>query len=130
MKNFARVLRLAARYRMKVVLSVATALGVAVLWGGNIGAIYPFVEIASQGDSLQTWVNDKIAESRNAADEKNSEIERLTAQLATAPLDRQASLRGKISLAKSRVVAEEEAVVGYLHLKPYIDAYLPNDACK
>lgn len=127
MKNFVRVLRLSLRYRMKIVLAMASALGVAVLWGGNIGAIYPFVEIASKGDSLQTWVRDKITESRSAADEKKSEIERLTAELVTAPLDRQASLRAKIHLAESRVAAEEEAVDGYLRLKPYIDDYLPND---
>ena len=44
MKNFLRVLRLSLRYRFTFVASIVCALGVGVLWGGNIGAVYPFVE--------------------------------------------------------------------------------------
>jgi len=33
-----------------------------VLWGGNIGTVYPFVEVAFQKKSLHDWATDKIAE--------------------------------------------------------------------
>ena len=130
MKNFSRVLRLALRHRLTFVLSVLSALGVAVLWGANIGVVYPFVEVAFEGKSLQTWVDDKIADSRDAIVDKNEEIERLTAELAETSVEEQGKIRGKIGLAETRVVAEQKAIVRYLRLKPYIDTYLPDDPFK
>ena len=41
MNNFARVVRLALRHRLTIVGTVLSALAVAVLWGGNIGASIP-----------------------------------------------------------------------------------------
>ena len=36
---------------------------VAVLWGGNIGAIYPFLQVALNRQSLQEWVAGEIQQS-------------------------------------------------------------------
>ena len=58
MKNFRRVLRMACRYRLTLLGAVLSALGVAVLWGGNIGAAYPFVKIVLEGKSIQNCVAD------------------------------------------------------------------------
>ena len=107
MKNFGRIVRLALRYRLTLVFSVICALGVAVLWGGNIGAVYPFVEVTFKGDSLHTWIDEEIAATQRAIGEGSDEIERLKSQLAEAPLDRQRGIRVKIGLVESRVAAEQ-----------------------
>jgi ATP-binding cassette subfamily B protein/subfamily B ATP-binding cassette protein MsbA len=124
-KNFLRVLRLSLRYRFTFVASLVCAISVAVLWGGNIGAIYPFVEVAFQGQSLQKWADDKISEAHAGAAEMTAQIERLRAELAAAPLGVQHSLHAQISLAESRRDAEQKAEQTYVWLKPYIDRYLP-----
>ena len=69
MNNFARVVRLALRYRLTVVGALLSALIVAVLWGGNIGAVYPFMKVIFEGKSLQQWVDGEIVKARrNEAD--------------------------------------------------------------
>ena len=69
MKNFGRALRLALHYRWTFAGSVVCALMIAVLWGGNIGTVYPIVEVAFQGQSLHQWVDVRIRDNQHAADE-------------------------------------------------------------
>jgi len=127
MKNFGRVLRLALRYRFSCVAAIVCALVVGLLWAANIGTIYPFVEVVFQGRSLQQWVDSEIADSRSNAAECTAAIDRLEAALAGAPPQQQPSIRARISLARSRVAAEETAESRYRQVKPYIDRYLPKD---
>ncbi|HUT10015.1 MAG TPA: ABC transporter ATP-binding protein [Thermoguttaceae bacterium] len=127
MKNFSRVLRLAFQYRVTLVLSLLCALGVAVLWGGNIGSVYPFVEVAFQGESLQQWVDGEIEKGQRTIAQKSDEAERIRRELETAPAEAQRDLGAGLGLAESRIAAEEKAVARYQWLKPYIDNYLPHD---
>ncbi|MBN2473204.1 MAG: ABC transporter ATP-binding protein [Pirellulales bacterium] len=127
MKNFSRVLRLAIQYRVTLVLSVACALGVAVLWGANIGTVYPFVEVAFKGESLQNWVNRRIETAEATITEKTSQIEQYERLLEQSPSDQHRDLRVKLNLAVSRLEAEQKAAVRYRWAKPLIDDYLPND---
>src|SRR5690606_30714798 len=60
MKNFARALRLSLRHRLTIIASIACALAVALLWGGNISVIYPVVEVVFKGQSLPEWVDEQI----------------------------------------------------------------------
>ena len=69
MKNFVRVVRLALPYRLTIVGTVLSALAVAVLWGGNIGAVYPFIKVVFEGKSLQQWVDAELVKTRNTAAE-------------------------------------------------------------
>ena len=128
MKNFSRVLRSAFRYRLTFVLSVLCALGVALLWGANIGVVYPFVEVVFKGESLQTWVDDEIEQARHTIAEKTAQIEQHQELLRQLPPDQQRDVRVKISLAESRIEAEQTAMQRYGWLKPYIDRYLPDGA--
>ncbi|NUQ60952.1 MAG: ABC transporter ATP-binding protein [Pirellulales bacterium] len=127
MGNFGRALRLALQYRFTFMASVVCALLVGVLWGGNISAVYPLVEIAFQGKSLQHWVDGKIGEANRSIAEKTEETRRLEKQLAEAAEKDRGKIETQLSLAQSRVAAEQEALGWYQSLKPYIERYLPND---
>jgi ATP-binding cassette subfamily B protein/subfamily B ATP-binding cassette protein MsbA len=127
MKNFGRVLRLAMRYRYTFAASLVCALAVAVLWGANIGTVFPFVQVAFQGDSLQHWVRAEITKAQQAGAGQRARTEQLTRQLAAAPPEQQPGIRAKLSLAHSRLSAEESAEQKYRQLQPYIDRYLPSD---
>ena len=56
MKNFGRALRLALHYRWTFAGSVACALMIAVLWGGNIGTVYPIVPSPEGVETLMMLV--------------------------------------------------------------------------
>ena len=71
MNSYGRILRLAIAYRFTLALSLTSALGVAILWGVNIGAVYPFVEVVFKNESMQKWVDEKIVEAqRRVAEER------------------------------------------------------------
>ena len=128
MKNFRRVLRMACRYRLTLVGAVFSALGVAVLWGGNIGAAYPFIKVVLEGKSIQTWVGDEIDRSNQAIGNLDEQIAKGRAQLAAAGPEQQAKLEAALRTLESRRHNESLANESYVWVKPYLDRYLPNDA--
>lgn len=127
MGNFGRVLRLALRNRFTFLASVLCALGASVLWGGNIGSIYPFVEVAFKGQSFQHWVDTQIASTKTALAEWNARAEQLNRRLATAGPEAERSLRAEAGAAAARVAAEQKALAKFVWIKPYVDHYLPRD---
>src|SRR5688572_20072685 len=91
MKNFGRTLRLVLRYPWTLAGSAFCAIMVAMLWGGNIGSMYPIVEIIFGGDkggrTLQDWIDEGIALEQRTVAEIANDIERLDNQLILAKAD-------------------------------------------
>ena len=127
MKNLLRVLRIALHYRFTFVAAVTCSLSVALLWGTNIGTVFPIVEVVIRGESLQHWVDKEIEESQRTFTAKTAQVKRLRAKLSEASAKQQAKIRADVSLAESRIDAERKARQNYLRAKPYIDDYLPDD---
>ena len=67
-------IRLALHYRLTLVGVLCCSLLVAVFWGGNIGGVYPIVEVAIKGKPLQAWVAEKIARTEAKSAELRGEI--------------------------------------------------------
>jgi ATP-binding cassette, subfamily B, bacterial MsbA len=61
MRNFVRALRHAWPYRGRLIVSVICAVLAAVLWGGNLTSIYPFLKLLHSERSPQQWVDEHIA---------------------------------------------------------------------
>lgn len=128
MGNFGRTLRLALRHRMLFVSSLICAVIVSVLWGGNIGAVYPFVDVIFQRRTMQDWVRSKIDEAEQTAQPIRAEIAELERQLPSLQGNAQAQLAQQLADRKGRLAAEENAVSRYEFAKGFIDDYLPHDA--
>ncbi len=78
MKNFFAVLRLALRTRLKVALLVVCSLGIGLLWGANIGILYPFLEAVFYGETIPESLQRKLTEGERAIGEwerKAEEVE-------------------------------------------------------
>jgi subfamily B ATP-binding cassette protein MsbA len=60
MKNFARLVRFAWPYRVRFGLSVACAVVVSVMWSGNLGAVYPLLQILFRGQNCQHWIDERV----------------------------------------------------------------------
>ena len=103
MGNFARTLRLALNYYWTVAASVVCALVVAVLWGGNIGFLYPLVEVVGKNQSLGQWVDAEIVAAH------------------------QEIAAGEVAGDEQATRAARHDLWLYGELKPWIDQYLPTD---
>jgi ATP-binding cassette, subfamily B, bacterial MsbA len=127
MKNFRRILAMACRYRWTLAGAMLSALGVAVLWGGNIGAVYPFVKVVLEGKSIQGWVADEIDRSTRAVAGLEQQIETTKAQLAAAEPAQQARIEAAVHQLESRRDVESTARDSYIWARPHLDRWLPND---
>lgn len=126
MKNFFRAVRLALHYRWTLVGVFACSLLVAVFWGGNIGGVYPIVEVAIKGQPLQVWVAEKIAR----AEAESADLRKRIARLQETPpqgAGPSAAAAREIAFLQTRLRAEEAATATARWLKPWIDRYLPAD---
>jgi ATP-binding cassette subfamily B protein/subfamily B ATP-binding cassette protein MsbA len=69
MNNFRRALKIALAHRINVAGCLLTSFVIAVLWGGNLTAVFPIVDVIMNDQSLPQWIDQKIAESdREVAD--------------------------------------------------------------
>jgi len=127
MKNFGRALRLALRSRFTVIGIFLCSLLVAVLWGANIGTIYPVVEVVFQGDSTHRWIDGKIEQAEKNAAEFEQQIAKLRKQKATAEDRYKPMFERQIQRSKQRLAAEEKAKATSERLRPYIHRWLPDD---
>jgi len=145
MSSFWRVLRLALARRGIIagILFVSTV--IAVLWGSNIGVIYPVIEVLMDGKSMHHWIDRKI-------DTTAAKVEDLHAQLAeydrlteansmtpglspsdgtdarppdATPAPSRKPTQEEI-LLDTRRVAEIKALETYRWLQPYVHSYLPS----
>lgn len=129
--NFYKVVRIALRRKLAFAASIVCALMVAALWGLNIGAVYPVVQVFSKGDSMQKWIENEIAAAKLSAAKQSADLAALRNQLAQVPEKNEAERRklgAKILNAEARLEAENNAVHYYGKLKPWIDDYCPKDA--
>jgi ATP-binding cassette subfamily B protein/subfamily B ATP-binding cassette protein MsbA len=128
MTNFARTLRLALHYYWTAAASVACALMVALLWGADIGALYPLVEVVGKNQSLHQWVDQAIADAEKSLATQTATEQRLADQLSTAPPDERRQMTHARNLATAARAAAQTDLGRLQWIKPGIEAYLPNDA--
>lgn len=82
MRNFRRCIWFSWPYRRRLVVSVVCAVVVALLWGVNLGAIYPVLKLLKDGNNLQQWVDQEIADHQEKRAVHAKEIEKLNGVLA------------------------------------------------
>jgi ATP-binding cassette subfamily B protein/subfamily B ATP-binding cassette protein MsbA len=93
MRNFARALRIALTHRYNVAGCLLTSLVIAVLWGGNLTAVFPVVDIIMNDQSLPEWIDQKIAES----DREVADANRWLAQLEKFKDDDAATIKQELN---------------------------------
>jgi ATP-binding cassette, subfamily B, bacterial MsbA len=77
MNNFGRALKIAMAHRVNMVACIVTSCIIAALWGGNLTAVFPVVDVIMNDQSLPQWIDQKITES----DREVTESDRWLAQL-------------------------------------------------
>ncbi|TWU22198.1 putative multidrug export ATP-binding/permease protein [Novipirellula galeiformis] len=128
MRNFGRALRIALRRKWSIVGIVITSMMIAVLWGANIGTLYPLVEVVFKGDSLPGYAEKKLHEVDTRLVQLDAEVRELTAQLPAADATSAKRLQLKIESATATRTAIAESSKYLRWAQPTIDAYAPRDA--
>ncbi len=124
--SFGRVVRMAMGNKLTFAAAIVSAIAVAILWGGNVGAVYPFVEVGLLNQTPQDLITKRIAESQRTVAEKTAALDQLNRRLAVAAKNEQPEIRDEIDALNDRLWAEQWAQWVYGRLKPYIDDYLPD----
>ena len=60
MKNFWTAIRDSIHHAPAIVLATLCSVGIAFLWGSNIGALYPVIDMTLKGESMQSWFEKSI----------------------------------------------------------------------
>ena len=83
MQNFLRLLRPALKYRWTIGGILFTSVMVGLLWGLNIGALYPVLKIAFNGTPIQEWVESEISKADGNVVELNAKLNAATPENRT-----------------------------------------------
>jgi len=130
MRSYLRAVRAALRYRWLLAASVVCSMAIGVLWGANIGALYPFMEVLFQGKSLQESVADKISAGEAECERLTASIDETNRKLANAAPDEQRVLRADLAKLQNGLSAKRKLVEANRFYQPYVNRYLPHDPFK
>lgn len=151
--NFWKIVKSSFQYRWNIFFCIITALGVGVLWGTNLSAVFPFMQITFKGQTMQEWAADCVKESelqiqaletRRAVLLTNAPTPAETSTPAETPTPESAPTLPEMSSAEEvqelpedvqaltdialidhKLQIERATHGGYVKLKEIIDAWLP-----
>jgi ATP-binding cassette subfamily B protein/subfamily B ATP-binding cassette protein MsbA len=129
MKNLFRAVRLSLQYRITLLGAFVCSLLVALLWGANIGTVYPFVEVVFQNKSMHDWIDQQLAKSKATIEELEADIAELERSLQAADTDAERNAYAqRLAFLRVRLEAERDADALNRRLEPFIRGYLPDSA--
>ena len=114
-------------YKWSLMGSFGCCILVALLWGANLGAVYPFVEVVMRQKTLHDWVEERLDDSNTRIVEQQKQIDDLEKQIAAGGAEVSAeALRSEIVSIKSDISSEETKKEWTNALAPYIRAWAPS----
>ncbi|MFM8379420.1 MAG: ABC transporter ATP-binding protein [Planctomycetia bacterium] len=129
MHYFLRAIRDAAKRWPLLMAAFLCSAGVAGLWGANIAALFPIIEVTLNGDTLQSWNERRLEDAQTRIDTARKEQADLEALLATADRSTAEATRARTRLdtLALQVRGDEAVVYASRRLAPWLDRYLPTD---
>ena len=130
MHYFLRALREAARSWPLLAAAMLCSAGVAALWGANIAALFPIIEVTLKGESLQSWNEDRIEVARKRAEEGRVERGQLETEIAAGNRTGKdlTWARSRVDTLKLNVAGDEAVVYSAERLAPWLERFFPTDA--
>lgn len=75
MKNLSYAIRMSMRYKYSIMGSIVCSAMVALFWGANITAVYPFVEVVFQGQTLHDWAAQRLIDDVDAGEDAAADLD-------------------------------------------------------
>lgn len=130
MKNFVRSILDAKKYWLTLLLASLCSIAVAALWGANIGAFYPILEVTIRGKSVDSWFQEQLANQQRQVDQLKQEQQALQMQLAVADDKDRSSAQGRLSQISSQLADATSRYDTYFRAYPWIRRWVPKDPFK
>jgi ATP-binding cassette, subfamily B, bacterial MsbA len=129
MNHFLRALRDAVKSWPFLLAAFFCSACVAGLWGANIAALFPVIEVTLNGESLQSWNGRRLVDAQNRIDAGDREASDLKASLAANTLadDAATKARNRIDTLAMNRHGDEAVVYSAKNLAPWLDRFLPKD---
>ncbi|MCI0331733.1 MAG: ABC transporter ATP-binding protein/permease [Planctomycetes bacterium] len=127
MNDFARALQQAWRHWPALTLALLCSLGVAVLWGANIAAIFPIIETTLHGESLQTWNQKRLEKAEQSLAAHQAEIQKLDERRSSASepaVERELGFR--LDMLQTQIKVDRAGVYSAQRLQPFFSRFLPS----
>lgn len=130
MLNFTRALRRAFHFWPSIILATVCSFVVATLWGANIGAFYPILEVTMDGESMHSWMEQEVARYEQKA--KELQQESADAQLKAIRIEAQDPKQSERLMASSASLSKEaenqrRKAANYKWGEGIVKTVLPND---
>ena len=129
MNHFLRALRDAVKSWPFLLAAFFCSACVAGLWGANIAALFPVIEVTLNGESLQSWNGRRLVDAQNRIDAGDQEVSDLKVSLAANTLADSAATkaRNRIDTLAMNRHGDEAVVYSAKNLAPWLDRFLPKD---
>jgi ATP-binding cassette subfamily B protein/subfamily B ATP-binding cassette protein MsbA len=129
MNYFLRALREAAKSWPLLAAALLCSAGVAALWGANIAALFPIIEVTLKGDSLQSWNERRIEEAKERVTAATAQIAALETALddAEGDADQTKKDRNLLDTLKLSKRGDETIIYSGERLSPWLDRFLPRN---
>ncbi len=125
MTDFLRVLRIALRQRWAIAGCIVTSLIIALLWGLNIGALYPVVEVVFKGQSIPQYVDQQILLSEAKLVAQDKTIDELGQVQLTLNPEHRSAAESELRYARMERSAIANSILWMNWAKPTIDRIAP-----
>jgi ATP-binding cassette, subfamily B, bacterial MsbA len=141
MKNFWLAIRDASHHTPTLALATICSIGIALLWGSNIGALYPVVDMTLKGESIQKSFEKSLDQAKvrvveleqrlakrklELRAEANQAVDRIQAPKAIAQNARPAA-EVDVDLMEREISSEKRSIAWNEFLLRWANACLPQD---
>jgi len=129
MNYFLRSLREAAKSWPLLAAAMLCSAGVAALWGANIAALFPIIEVTLKGESLHSWNEKRIVDAEARMEAARPERERLEGLIAGGTLAGKelGKVKNQLDTLKLNVSSDNAVAISARKLGPWLDWALPRD---
>jgi subfamily B ATP-binding cassette protein MsbA len=129
MHYFFRALREAAKQWPLLAAAMLCSAGVAALWGANIAALFPIIEVTLKGESLQSWNDRRIDEAQARIEAGEAHLQALQARITAGdmPADESAKASSQVDALTLGLQGDQAVVSSGERLGPWLDRFLPVD---
>lgn len=127
MNNFTRALRDALYYWKSILLATFCSLVVAVLWGANIGALFPVIQVTLSETSLQEWLESEIGDTEQQIEALTVKIESLRRESAASHENGRRGLESRIAQLKSERKNLATSLRTSRRAHPWVELLFPRD---
>ncbi|WP_428305371.1 ABC transporter ATP-binding protein [Lacipirellula sp.] len=126
MKYFAQALRDASRHKTVLAAAIACSLAVAVLWSLNIAALFPIIQTTLNGESLQSWNQERIDRAETDLATHEADLADIEKQLLAANPGQRQTLEIERSKTNALITRDRLTAEWAGRIQPIFERWMPS----